>query len=108
MCAGEAAVGELAFTAKHAGLVEMGDMIPARRARGPNEPGGLSFGHMADIVQTNGGGDMVSVNLDIKNPNRKDDLEHLPPHELAESILGKEKQIAELMDEIKGWLAKGS
>jgi methyl-coenzyme M reductase alpha subunit len=53
MCAGEAAVGELAFTAKHAGLVEMGDMIPARRARGPNEPGGLSFGHMADICQTN-------------------------------------------------------
>jgi len=31
----------------------MGDMIPARRARGPNEPGGLSFGHMADIVQAN-------------------------------------------------------
>ncbi len=53
MCAGEAAVGELAFTAKHAGLVEMGDMIPARRARGPNEPGGISFGYMADIVQTN-------------------------------------------------------
>ncbi len=53
MCAGEAAVGELAFTAKHAALVEMGDMIPARRARGPNEPGGLSLGHMADIVQTN-------------------------------------------------------
>ncbi len=52
MCAGEAAVGELAFTAKHAGLVELGDMIPARRARGPNEPGGISFGHMADVVQT--------------------------------------------------------
>lgn len=52
MCAGEAAVGELAFTAKHAGLVEMGDMIPARRARGPNEPGGMSFGHMADCIQS--------------------------------------------------------
>ncbi len=52
MCAGEAAVGELAFTAKHAALIEMGDMIPARRARGPNEIGGLSFGHMADLVQT--------------------------------------------------------
>lgn len=65
MCAGEAAVGELAFTAKHAGLVEMGDMIPARRARGPNEPGGLSFGHMADIVQTNrvGADDPVNVVL---------------------------------------------
>ncbi|MFA4955532.1 MAG: coenzyme-B sulfoethylthiotransferase subunit alpha [Candidatus Methanoperedens sp.] len=67
MCAGEAAVGELAFTAKHAGLVEMGDMIPARRARGPNEPGGLSFGHMADIVQTNrvGPEDPVNVVLQV-------------------------------------------
>ena len=52
MCAGEAAVGELAYTAKHAALVDMGNMLPARRTRGPNEPGGLSFGHMADIVQT--------------------------------------------------------
>jgi methyl-coenzyme M reductase alpha subunit len=52
MCAGEAAVADLAFTAKHAGLVSMSEMLPARRARGPNEPGGLSFGHMADIVQT--------------------------------------------------------
>ncbi|KAB2943379.1 MAG: methyl coenzyme M reductase subunit mcrA [Candidatus Methanoperedens nitroreducens] len=63
MCAGEAAVGELAFTAKHAGLVEMGDMIPARRARGPNEPGGLSFGHMADICQTNRKGPEDPVNV---------------------------------------------
>jgi len=39
-----------------------------------------------------------------KNLNRKDDLEHLPPQELAESILAKEKQIAELMDEIKSLL----
>ena len=52
MCAGEAAVADLAFSAKHAGLVSMSEMLPARRARGPNEPGGLSFGHMSDIVQT--------------------------------------------------------
>ncbi|MGP8337891.1 MAG: coenzyme-B sulfoethylthiotransferase subunit alpha [Methanosarcinaceae archaeon] len=52
MCAGEAAVADLAFSAKHAGLVSMSEMLPARRARGPNEPGGLSFGHMADIIQT--------------------------------------------------------
>lgn len=58
----------------------------------------------ADIVQTNGGGDVVSVNLDIKNPSRKEDLEHLPPTELAESILAKEKQIAAIMEEIKGLL----
>jgi len=53
MCAGEAAVADLAFAAKHAALVEMADILPARRARGPNEPGGLSFGFLADIVQTN-------------------------------------------------------
>jgi type I restriction enzyme M protein len=59
----------------------------------------------ADLIQTDGGGDVVSVNLDIKNPSRKDDLEHLPPAELAESILVKEKQIAAIMDEIKGLLS---
>jgi methyl-coenzyme M reductase alpha subunit len=52
MCAGEAAVADLAFAAKHAAVIQMGDMLPARRARGPNEPGGVSFGFMADMVQT--------------------------------------------------------
>ncbi|MCD4807793.1 MAG: coenzyme-B sulfoethylthiotransferase subunit alpha [Methanococcoides sp.] len=52
MCAGEAAVADLSYAAKHAGVISMGDMLPARRARGPNEPGGVSFGHMADIIQT--------------------------------------------------------
>jgi type I restriction enzyme M protein len=67
----------------------------------------------ADLIQTNGtlkgifdGRDVVSVNLDIKNPSRKEDLEHLPPAELAESILVKEKKIAAIMEEIKGLLAK--
>ncbi len=61
----------------------------------------------ADVIQTNGGGDVVSVNLDIKNPSRKEDLVHLPPAELAESILAKEKRIAAIMEEIKGLLEKG-
>ncbi|MBP2029127.1 methyl-coenzyme M reductase alpha subunit [Methanohalophilus levihalophilus] len=52
MCAGEAAVADLSFAAKHAGVVNMGDMLPARRARAPNEPGGITFGNMADIIQT--------------------------------------------------------
>ncbi len=60
----------------------------------------------ADVIQTNGSGDVASVNLDIKNPSRKEDLEHLPPTELAESILVKEKQIAVIMDEIKSLLVK--
>jgi methyl-coenzyme M reductase alpha subunit len=52
MCAGEAATADLAFAAKHAGLIEMANLLPARRARGPNEPGGLKFGLFSDIVQT--------------------------------------------------------
>ena len=51
MCAGEAAVADLAFAAKHAGVIQMADILPARRARGPNEPGGIKFGHFADMVQ---------------------------------------------------------
>jgi len=52
MCAGEAAVADLAFAAKHAGVIQMADILPARRARGPNEPGGIKFGNFADMVQT--------------------------------------------------------
>ena len=43
-------------------------------------------------------------NLDIKNPNGKQDFEHLPPEQLAEDILKKEQRIAEIMTEIKAAL----
>jgi type I restriction enzyme M protein len=57
-----------------------------------------------DVIQTDNDGNVMSVNLDIKNPSRKEDLEHLPPAELAESILTKEKQIMAIMEEIKNLL----
>ncbi len=53
MCAGEAAVADLSYAAKHAGVIQMGSHLPARRARGPNEPGGIMFGIFSDIVQAN-------------------------------------------------------
>lgn len=52
LMAGEAAIAEFAFAAKHAEVIQMATLTPWRRARGPNEPGGLPFGYMADIVQT--------------------------------------------------------
>ena len=52
LAAGEAAIADFAFAAKHAAVVEMGTMMPARRARGPNEPGGIPFGVLADMVQS--------------------------------------------------------
>lgn len=40
-------------------------------------------------------------NLDIKNPSAKQDLEHLPPEQLAASIAEKERRIGAIMDEIR-------
>jgi type I restriction enzyme M protein len=45
-----------------------------------------------------------NCNLDIKNPNSKQDFEHLPPEQLADDILKKERRIAEVMAEIKAIL----
>ena len=44
---------------------------------------------------------MVSVNLDIKNPNTKNNLERMPPEQLIEDILVKEQTILSLVKEIK-------
>ena len=40
-------------------------------------------------------------NLDIKNPNAKEDFEHLPPEKLAADILQKEQRIIEIMADIQ-------
>jgi type I restriction enzyme M protein len=40
-------------------------------------------------------------NLDIKNPSGKQDFEHLPPEQLVEDILQKERRIMEIMGEIQ-------
>jgi len=59
-----------------------------------------------EVLKYNGEGAIASVNLDLKNPNRQDDLEHMPPEMLVESITEKERQILELMGEIRALLAK--
>jgi type I restriction enzyme M protein len=47
-----------------------------------------------------------NCNLDIKNPNAKQDSEHLPPEQLADDILQKEIRIADIMREIKELLGR--
>jgi type I restriction enzyme M protein len=54
----------------------------------------------AEEVAANG------FNLDRKNPNAKDDFEHLPPERLADDILQKELRIAEIMREVKELLGR--
>jgi len=43
-------------------------------------------------------------NLDRKNPSAKEDITHLPPEQLAASILEKEQRIAEIMGRIRALL----
>lgn len=49
-----------------------------------------------------------TCNLDRKNPYAKQDLERLPPEQLADSILRKERRISEIVSEIKQALASGA
>ena len=62
----------------------------------------------ADVIKKDDDGNLVSVNLDIKNPNATEALEHLPPEQLVEGIVAKERRILEIMDEIKAVLRKGA
>jgi type I restriction enzyme M protein len=48
----------------------------------------------------------VGCNLDRKNPRAKEDITHLPPAQLAESILQKERRIGEIMANIQKLLTK--
>ena len=54
-----------------------------------------------DVLKYDDSGNLVSANLDIKNPASKQDFEHLPPEQLADDILKKEQRIMEIMTEIK-------
>ena len=62
---------------------------------------------VTDLLRYDPSGALLSVNLDVKNPRRLADLEHLPPAELAESITAKERTIARIMDEIQVLLKEG-
>jgi type I restriction enzyme M protein len=59
----------------------------------------------SDVLKHDEAGNLVSCNLDIKNPNSAEALEHLPPEQLVADILTKEQRIIEIMNEIKAELA---
>jgi len=61
---------------------------------------------VAGVLKYGENGSIQSVNLDLKNPRGREDITHLPPAQLAESILKKEQRIAEIVANIKGMLAR--
>lgn len=56
---------------------------------------------MNDVLLKDENGNLLNVNLDVKNPNRKGDFEYREPEELVNSIMEKEKQVMRLMKEIE-------
>jgi type I restriction enzyme M protein len=55
----------------------------------------------SDILKYDASGNLLSANLDIKNPKATEDFEHLPPEKLIEDILAKEDKIRNLITEIR-------
>jgi len=59
-----------------------------------------------DVSKYGATGALLSVNLDIRNPNAAEDLEHLPPEQLVNDLLKKEQRIVALLAEVKAVLAR--
>ncbi len=57
------------------------------------------------VLKYDKAGNLLACNLDQKNPSSADALVHLPPEQLADDILAKERRIIEIMEEIKAELA---
>jgi type I restriction enzyme M protein len=60
-----------------------------------------------DLIQRDAGGRVVSVNLDLKNPHAKENIDHRPPLEIVASAIGKERAVLAVLDEIKTLVEKG-
>lgn len=58
-----------------------------------------------DLLVYDDDGKLVACNLDQKNPNSAEALEHRPPEQLVAEILDKERRIIKIMEEIQSELA---
>lgn len=61
-----------------------------------------------DVIQYDASGKLVSVNLDIKNPNSLEAMEYKDPQELLASMAKKERKVTDLIGEISDLLEQGS
>jgi type I restriction enzyme M protein len=59
-----------------------------------------------DIIRLTDSGQVIAVNLDIKNPNRKSDIEHRSAEELIKSIKEKEEKVLSLISDIENSVAE--
>jgi type I restriction enzyme M protein len=77
--------------------------FPAKKRKETNQAWKVAT---ESVLKYDADGLLVSCNLDIKNPNSAESLEHLPPEKLVDDILTKERRIIEIMEEIKAEFAE--
>lgn len=61
---------------------------------------------VSDVLKYGDVDELLSANLDIKNPNSLEALEHRPPEELIADMLEKERRVMAVMGEMKALLAE--
>jgi len=54
----------------------------------------------SDVLRYDAEGRLLSVNLDIKNPNSLEAMDHRPPEELIADMLEKELRVKGIMEEL--------
>ena len=54
-----------------------------------------------EVLKYDEAGNLVSANLDVKNPNAGEDFVHMPPEALVADIVKKEERILAIMAEIR-------
>ena len=61
---------------------------------------------ISELVHIDDNGKLLNVNLDVKNPNKKDEFEYKEPAILITSIVEKEKKVLQLLKEIEFEISK--
>jgi len=73
-------------------------------ARQENEQAWKVYG--PDLIETDDKGRIISCNIDLKNPNAGDLVNHRTPLEIVESIQAKEQRVLAIIGEIKRTLSE--
>ncbi len=61
---------------------------------------------VGEVLKYDSAGVLQSANLDVKNPVGVEALEHLPPEQLIDGILSKEREIIGILEEVRAELTK--
>jgi type I restriction enzyme M protein len=61
----------------------------------------------SEIIKRDDKDQIIGVNLDIKNPNAREAVDHRSPDEIVESVIAKEQQVLALLGEMRKLVAQG-